>query len=68
MAEGQYELIYKDNGSGLPDHIDFETNKTLGLKLIKGLAKQLLGKSTYSYNQGSVFTVFFQDAAIRYNS
>jgi two-component sensor histidine kinase len=68
LAEGQYELIYKDNGSGLPDHIDFETNKTLGLKLIKGLAKQLLGKATYSYDQGSVFTVFFQDAAIRYNS
>ena len=68
LAEGQYELIYKDNGSGLPDDIDFETNKTLGLKLIKGLAKQLLGKATYSYDQGSVFKIFFQDAAIRYKS
>lgn len=68
LAAGQYELIYKDNGSGLPDHIDFETNKTLGLRLIKGLAKQLSGKVTYHFDKGSVFTVFFQDSVIRYNS
>ncbi|MFM2213919.1 MAG: hypothetical protein RL427_1182 [Bacteroidota bacterium] len=68
LAPGQYELIFRDNGGGLPKHVDFETDKTLGLKLIKGLAKQLSGKVTYHFDKGSVFTVFFQDSAIRYNS
>lgn len=68
LAPGQYELIFRDNGGGLPKHVDFETDKTLGLKLIKGLAKQLSGKVTYHFDKGSEFTVFFQDSAIRYNS
>jgi len=68
LAPGQYELIFRDNGGGLPKHVDFETDKTLGLKLIKGLAKQLSGKVIYHFDKGSVFTVFFQDSAIRYNS
>jgi two-component sensor histidine kinase/ligand-binding sensor domain-containing protein len=68
LAEGEYELIYKDNGSGLPKDIDFETDKTLGLKLIKGLAKQLSGNASYRYDKECVFIIFFQDSAIRYNS
>ena len=68
LAKGQYELIYKDNGSGLPKDIDFDTDKTLGLKLIKGLAKQLSGNASYRYDKECVFTIFFQDSAIRYNS
>ena len=68
LAKGQYELLYKDNGSGLPKEVDFDTNKTLGLKLIKGLAKQLSGNASYHYDKECVFTIFFQDSAIRYNS
>jgi two-component sensor histidine kinase len=68
LAEGQYELLYKDNGRGLPKDIDFDTEKTLGLKLIKGLAKQLSGNATYRYDKECIFTIFFQDSAIRYNS
>ncbi len=68
LAKGQYELLYKDNGSGLPKDIDFDTEKTLGLKLIKGLAKQLSGNASYRYDKECIFTIFFQDSAIRYNS
>jgi two-component sensor histidine kinase len=68
LAKGKYELLYKDNGSGLPKDVDFDTNKTLGLKLIKGLAKQLSGNASYHYDKECVFTIFFQDSAIRYNS
>jgi len=68
LGKGQYELLYKDNGSGLPKDVDFDTNKTLGLKLIKGLAKQLSGNASYHYDKECVFTIFFQDSAIRYNS
>ena len=68
IAKGQYELVYQDNGNGLTGTINFDTDETLGLKLIKGLAKQLAGKATYHYDNGSVFTVFFQDSAQRYDS
>jgi len=68
IAKGQYELVYQDNGNGLTGTINFDTDETLGLKLIKGLAKQLAGKATYHYDNGSVFTVFFQDSAQRYDN
>lgn len=68
IAKGQYDLVYQDNGNGLPGTINFDTDETLGLKLIKGLAKQLAGKATYHYDNGSVFTIFFQDSAQRYDN
>lgn len=68
LKPDEYELLYKDNGPGLPTDVDFEVATTLGLKLIKGLAKQLSGKAHYRYEKGGVFTIFFQDTAIRYNS
>jgi two-component sensor histidine kinase len=68
IAKGQYELVYQDNGNGLTGTINFDTDETLGLKLIKGLAKQLAGKATYHYDNGSVFKVFFQDSAQRYDN
>jgi two-component sensor histidine kinase/ligand-binding sensor domain-containing protein len=58
-ADGNCELIYKDNGLGLPAHINFESSPRLGLRLVKGLADQIKGKVSYQYNEGSVFTIHF---------
>ena len=58
-ADGKCELIYKDNGLGLPAHINFESSPRLGLRLVKGLADQIKGKVSYQYNEGSVFTIHF---------
>ncbi len=57
---GIYELIFKDNGPGLPPNINFDNSQTLGLKLIRGLSQQIRGSVTYHYDQGSVFTIKFK--------
>ncbi|EJG03169.1 histidine kinase dimerization/phosphoacceptor domain -containing protein [Flavobacterium sp. F52] len=38
-----YSLEIKDNGSGLPQDFSIDNTKSLGMKLIKGLAKDLQG-------------------------
>jgi two-component sensor histidine kinase len=54
-----YELIYKDNGPGLPSRVDFENTQTLGLRLVRGLANQIGGSVSYQYLSGSVFKIRF---------
>lgn len=65
LNRGQYELVYKDNGPGIKKAVDFDTSTSLGLKLIKGLAKQLYGTASYRFENGSVFTIQFKDVAAR---
>ena len=60
LDNGVFELIYKDNGPGLPHNINFDNSQTLGLKLIRGLSQQIKGSVTYHYDQGSVFTIRFK--------
>ncbi len=65
LNRGQYELVYKDNGPGIKRAVDFDTSTSLGLKLIKGLAKQLYGTASYQFENGSVLTIQFKDVAAR---
>jgi len=55
-----YQLIYRDNGVGLPDHIDFDTTQTLGLHLIKNLAKQIEGQAMLEQNEWTTFKIEFK--------
>ncbi len=65
---GQYMLTYQDNGPGLPQDYDFETGKTLGIKLIKLLSKQLSGKAVYKKeNDNPTFVIYFKDSNTRNN-
>lgn len=63
--EGGYQLLVKDNGNGLPDNFDLSKAKSLGLRLVKSLSKQLHGYVTYSFEEGSVFKVFFKNTQAR---
>lgn len=67
LTEGKYEMIYSDNGPGLP--IDFDLNKatTLGIQLINDLSRQIGGKVKYIYNDGAVFIINFTNRAMRKN-
>lgn len=38
-----FSICYQDNGVGLPDDLDIENTKTLGLQLVTGLTEQLGG-------------------------
>jgi two-component sensor histidine kinase len=65
---GHYTLTYQDNGFGLPQNYDFETGKTLGIKLIKLLSKQLSGKAVYKKeNDNPTFIIYFKDSNTRNN-
>jgi len=60
LNKTDYELNVKDNGKGLPDNFDPAKSKSLGLKLVKNLSKQLRGKFKSSSSNGAIFVVTFK--------
>ncbi|GAB4231147.1 MAG: hypothetical protein Tsb0034_03350 [Ekhidna sp.] len=58
---GQLELLVKDNGKGLPSGIDLKKSKSMGLKLVNILTKQLKGNWTYSFDHGTQFIIRFYE-------
>lgn len=60
--EGEtFFLVFADNGRGMPDNLDFDNPKTLGLTLIQTLARQLQGTCAFeSLEEGMCFTLQFE--------
>lgn len=58
---GQLMLHITDNGIGLPAELDVKANNSLGLDLIKGLAKQLKGRLEIVSEKGLHITVSFAE-------
>jgi two-component sensor histidine kinase len=52
-------LIVKDNGIGLPHHIDLQQVDSLGLKLVGTLVNQLGGKVEVDSTFGTTFMITF---------
>lgn len=65
LGEGKHQLTIEDNGAGLPEAFDFDKAKSLGLRLVRRLAKQLYGSVTYSYDEGAKFVIIFTDTIQR---
>ncbi len=63
LKDDLYELIYSDNGPGIPPHIDIKNSGTLGLELIHVLTDQLEGTIEYQYNERSFFIIRFKKPA-----
>lgn len=63
-----YKLIYKDNGSGLPDDFDFEVATSLGMQLIQILTDQLSGKLTYMKAPENTFEIYFKPIVSSFTS
>lgn len=59
VGDDQHQLIVADNGKGLPSDFDVKKAKSLGLRLVRRLAKQLYGSVTYSGDRGARFVVIF---------
>lgn len=57
--DGMVELAVGDNGVGLPESIDFNATKTLGLSLVPVLARQLTGAVEVDRSGGTKITVRF---------
>lgn len=64
-GDGRYMLEVRDKGSGLPAGYDWTKSRSLGLRLVRRLAKQLMGEVEYIFDGGAVFTVRFRDAIAR---
>jgi two-component sensor histidine kinase len=58
FKENKYQLIYSDNGPGLPPN--FSKSNTFGLKLLKLFAEQLHGYIEFNNENGAVFTLSFE--------
>ncbi len=61
LNDTDYELHVKDNGRGLPDDFEPSKTKSLGLKLVKILSKQLRGNLRSVSDKGAEFIVSFKD-------
>ncbi|MCP4130024.1 MAG: response regulator [bacterium] len=60
VKENIIELTVRDNGRGIPEHIDLETVDSLGLRLLPALVRQLMGEYEFGRDNGTVFTVRFR--------
>ncbi|MDX1903095.1 MAG: tetratricopeptide repeat protein [Thermonemataceae bacterium] len=52
-------LEIKDNGIGLPDDFNPKKNKSLGIRLVDGLVKQIKGTWEHHNSQGANFKIHF---------
>jgi two-component sensor histidine kinase len=59
LAGNQHQLVISDNGIGLPAGLDLQKPASLGLQLVKRLARQLGGTLQVDRNGGTNFTIMF---------
>jgi PAS domain S-box-containing protein len=57
--EGTMTLIVRDNGIGIPDKFDINTDSSLGLTVVQGLVEQLEGSLELDRSQGTEFRITF---------
>ncbi|HQP11095.1 MAG TPA: histidine kinase dimerization/phosphoacceptor domain -containing protein, partial [Candidatus Omnitrophota bacterium] len=62
--ENFFELKVCDDGIGMPGNPLLDESKTLGIKLVVMLAKQIKAKISYKAQEGSLFTIVFKNATI----
>ncbi|MGB0523331.1 MAG: tetratricopeptide repeat-containing sensor histidine kinase [Flammeovirgaceae bacterium] len=60
-----FELTVRDNGKGLPENFNWKKSKSIGLRLVRRLSKQLYGSFSYEFQDGAYFSIKFQDTWAR---
>jgi len=68
LEAGKYELIYKDNGPGLPPNYDPKESQSMGMMLIFDLIRQIGGYVNYEFEAGSKFSLVFTNNKYRKQS
>ena len=61
QVEDKFELIISDNGIGLPEDININKIKTLGILLVKSLTEQIDGKISIHRKNGTQFNITFKE-------
>jgi len=65
LETNDYLMTISDNGIGIPKSITIEKHKSIGLRLIRSLVKQLNGSMEVSSQNGTTFHINFQDTVQR---
>ena len=65
QTDKSLQLVVRDNGPGLPDDFNPRKTKSLGMRLVRELCKQLRGEAIFSSDNGTVVTVNFRDTELR---
>lgn len=60
-SAGKVQLMVRDNGVGLPPELDWKTSPTLGLRLVRTLARQIEAEVRTSGRAGTLFSITFLD-------
>ena len=60
-----YKLVIEDNGPGLSNNFDVKKAKSLGLRLVNRLVKQLHGTLEQTNSKGAKFEIYFKDSNAR---
>ena len=60
-----YTLTIADNGIGLPEDVDWNNPKTLGLQLVNALVSQLEGDLNVEVDNGTIFRINFKELVYR---
>ncbi|WP_194776777.1 histidine kinase dimerization/phosphoacceptor domain -containing protein [Pararhodonellum marinum] len=61
---GSYKLLVEDTGKGLDESLDIDKTKSLGLKLVRTLTRQINGQLTISSNPGASFEIDFEEVGL----
>ncbi len=56
-----FELSYRDNGPGLPTDFDVEKSRSLGIRMIKRLSRQIGGKLDYKLPDNTFYILFLDE-------
>ena len=60
-ASGKVHLFIADNGIGLPSDCDWKISPTLGLRLVRTLARQIEADMQVTSGNGTAFSIIFRD-------
>jgi|GEM_PF-1374094 len=57
--DGAYKLTISDNGSGLPEGLDIQKTRSMGLRLVRRLVEQIEGELIHEQGPGCSFSILF---------
>jgi two-component sensor histidine kinase len=60
-GDGRYVFLVSDNGIGLPEDLDIDKTKSLGIRLVKALVGQINGSMELKRDGGTAYSISFQE-------